>query len=69
MRHLPWKESILFLKMQELCGRDGRRSIFEACENAITSCFKYPKKEHTLKQGDVVIIKGEERNRNNDQGK
>jgi hypothetical protein len=27
-------------------------------------CLKYPKKEHTLKQVDVVIIKGEERNRN-----
>jgi hypothetical protein len=26
--------------------------------------LKHPKKQHTLKQGDVVIIKGEEINRN-----
>jgi hypothetical protein len=55
-----------------------RARYVEKCKNALWSRWsseylrglrerhnlKHPKKEHTLKQGDVVIIKGEERNRN-----
>ena len=55
-----------------------RARYVEKCKNALWSRWsseylrglrerhnlKHPKKEHTLKQGDVVIIKGDERNRN-----
>ena len=55
-----------------------RARYVEKCKNALWSRWsseylrglrerhnlKHPKKEHMLKQGDVVIIKGEERNRN-----